>query len=398
MNTWGNNFRITVFGESHGPAVGVVIDGLPAGTLIDADYIAEKMARRAPGRDEFSTSRKEPDKPVILSGVKDGRSTGAPLTAIIENTNTRSQDYDTLLRPSHADWTAFIKYGQYADRSGGGRFSGRLTAPLVFAGAIAQQILQGAGIYIYGRIKSIGDIRDEIDLTKCTLQDENPSSRAKSQEENTSSWAKSQDPAFELDLDRELSKIKSIANKTFPADDSVETDFKKNILEAKQDGDSVGGSIEVVVVGNTAGIGEPFFDSIESTLSGLYFSVPAVKGVEFGRGFEISTLRGSEANDPIRIKDGKLYSAGNNNGGILGGIANGMPIISRVAIKPTASISKKQDMVDAVSMSEVNAEIKGRHDPCIVPRAVPVIEAVTAIGLLDLWYEGVPEAISVAID
>jgi chorismate synthase len=360
MNTWGNNFKITVFGESHGHAVGVVIDGLPAGTLIDADYISAQMARRAPGRDEFSTTRKEPDKPVILSGINDGRTTGAPLTAIIENTNTRSQDYDTLLRPSHADWTSLLKYGEYADRAGGGRFSGRLTAPLVFAGAIAEQILQGAGIYIYGRIKSIGNTSDKIDF--------------------------------------DLSKIKEIASKDFPADDQVSGEFKQSILDAKQDGDSIGGSIEVVVVGNTAGIGEPFFASVESTLAGLYFSVPAVKGVEFGKGFEISKLHGSEANDPIRISDGKLYSTSNNNGGILGGIANGMPIVARVAIKPTASISVKQDMVDAKEMKEVNAEIKGRHDPCIVPRAVPVIEAVTAIGLLDLWYEGIPEAINLAID
>jgi chorismate synthase len=284
----------------------------------------------------------------------------------------------------------------------------------VFAGAIAEQILQGAGIYIYGRIKSIGNTSDEIDLSgdtpqgrrnvpdgsssRAKSQNDNPSSRAKSQNDNPSSWAKSQDPDLDFDLEQKLDKIKEIVSKDFPADDQVSGDFKQSILDAKQDGNSIGGTIEVVVVGNTAGIGEPFFASVESTLAGLYFSVPAVKGVEFGKGFEISKLRGSEAHDPIRISDGKLYSTSNNNGGILGGIANGMPIVARVAIKPTASISVKQDMVDTKDMKEVNAEIKGRHDPCIVPRAVPVIEAVTAIGLLDLWYEGIPEAISLAID
>jgi chorismate synthase len=376
LDTWGKKIRITLFGESHGPEVGVVIEGLPEGTPIDAGLIAMDMARRAPGRDEFSTARKESDEPILLSGVSGGVSTSEPIRCVIKNENQRSGDYDTALRPGHADWTGLIKYGPGVSRAGGGRFSGRLTAPLVFAGAVAKSALAERGIEVFGRIKSIGAIRDGIDFSR----------------------------GRELGMD----ELRAISLKAFPAAGDVEQRFKDAILAAKADGDSVGGVIEVVAFGNLAGLGEPFFDSVESVLSSLYFSVPAVKGVEFGAGFGITELRGSEANDPIRLGDGGIITETNNNGGVLGGIANGMPIIARVAVKPTASIAKEQRTVDPGEcapdgaarggessgdewqrdMKETTIKIRGRHDPCIAPRAVPVIEAVTAIGLLDLYLQG----------
>jgi chorismate synthase len=382
MNTWGNSIRVTIFGESHGPAIGCVIDGISKGLAIDEEFIAGELARRAPGRDEYATARQEADVPSILSGVKDGISTGAPIACIIENTNQRSGDYDSVLRPSHADWTSLLKYGAHADMAGGGRFSGRLTAPLVFAGAICKLALRSKGINIYGRICAIGGERDSIDLAG---------------------------KAANAKIDETEKLLSAIAAKPFPASDNTEQKFKDAILAAKNDDDSVGGGIEVAVFGNTAGLGEPFFGSIESTLSSLYFSVPAVKGVEWGAGIDIANLRGSEANDPLALTPGsvdtpvsaptdtltqtsasittakRIVSTTNNNGGVLGGIANGMPIFARIWIKPTASIAKEQNMISLDGgLSEVRTALRGRHDPCIVPRAVPVIEAVTAIGLLDL--------------
>ncbi|MDR0596356.1 MAG: chorismate synthase [Clostridiales Family XIII bacterium] len=355
MNTWGKIFKVSIFGESHGPAIGAVIDGLPPGLAIDEDYIAKEMARRAPGRDKFSTARKEGDEPRIVSGVKGGVSTGAPIACIIENTNQRSGDYDTPLRPGHADWTGLIKYSTALDRAGGGRFSGRLTAPLVFAGAVAKLVLSGMGIEVFAHIKSIAGVESGMDL----IQDE----------------------------------LRRVSAKAFPASDEAEQGFKDMIIAAKRDGDSVGGTIEVAAFGVPGGIGEPFFESVESTLSSLYFSVPAVKGVEFGKGFAIADLRGSEANDPLMLAGGRIISAKNDNGGVLGGISNGMPIVARVAVKPTSSIAKPQRTVDphdggaeGAHLTETEFTVRGRHDPCIVPRAVPVIEAVTAIGLLDLIY------------
>ncbi|MDR2163845.1 MAG: chorismate synthase [Clostridiales Family XIII bacterium] len=360
MDTWGEKFRITIFGESHGPEVGVVIEGLPEGTRIDHGRIAKELTRRAPGRSKFSTTRNESDEPVILSGIEDGVSTDEPIRCVIRNENQRPGDYGSALRPGHADWTGLLKYGPSISRAGGGRFSGRLTAPLVFAGAIAKSVLAEQGIDIFGRIKSIGKLSDSIDLSAKSSYD--------------------------------TGRLKAISEKEFPADDDMEDPFKEAILAAKADGDSVGGVIESVALGAIAGLGEPFFGSVESTLSTLFFSVPAVKGVEFGKGFTITELRGSEANDPIALDGGKVISETNNNGGILGGIANGMPIIARVAVKPTASIAKDQRTVDpgkggidGDEMKETTIRVHGRHDPSIVPRAVPVIEAVTAIGLLDLY-------------
>ena len=358
MNSWGNNIRLTLFGESHGPAIGITIDGIPAGITLDMDLISNELSRRRPKAQEWSTTRNEADAPEIISGVLEGKTTGGPICCVIYNKDQRSSDYSDLLRPGHADWTAFIKHKGSADMRGGGRFSGRLTAPLVFAGAIAKQILAERGIAIYGRIKAIGREQDDIDLTQICI------------ERNM----------------QEEALIETISRKDFPASDEKEDIFKEYIAKAKADKDSIGGIIEAVCVGVPGGLGEPFFESVESRLSAMLFSVPAVKGVEFGRGFDIATMKGSEANDSIGIKDGSIYSRTNNNGGLLGGITNGMPIVFRVAIKPTASIGIEQDTVDPIKMKETKISINGRHDPCIVPRAVPVIEACAALALLDIIW------------
>jgi len=360
MNTFGTTFCVTLFGESHGSAVGVVVDGVPAGLRLDMTLIERELARRAPGRSEYSTPRMEPDAPEILSGVKDGVATGAPVVCVFRNTDTRPQDYPSSLRPGHADWTALLKYGVHADLRGGGHFSGRLTAGLVFAGAIARQILSQNGVEIFARIKAIGGVSDTIDLTGLT--------------EAQAVWA---EQALEM-----------IADKDFPCADDVDEAFRDTILLAKEEKDSVGGVVEAACFGVPAGTGEPFFDSVESRVAQLLFSVPAVKGVEFGAGFRFSELLGSEANDPLGLEDGKIVSRTNRNGGILGGIANGAPIIVRAAIKPTASIGLPQQTVDMKTLSETTLELTGRHDPCIVPRVVPVVEACLAIAILDLMREG----------
>jgi chorismate synthase len=328
MNSYGKNFRLAIFGESHGPAIGITIDGVPAGFKIDFEKVRADLKRRAPGNSDLTTTRKEADEFEILSGVKDGVATGFPIAITIKNTNTRSSDYDKVLRPSHADWTALLKYGGHADMAGGGHFSGRLTAPLVFAGAIAKQLLREHGTEITAKIVEIEGVSG-----------------------------------------------------------GGEESFKERILAAKENLDSVGGVIEVISKGVPAGLGEPFFGSVESELAALLFSVPAVKGVEFGAGFGITKLRGSEANDELTVENGRIVSKTNNNGGILGGISNGMPIVVRVAVKPTASIGKEQGSVDPDTMEEVRLSTSGRHDPCILPRALPVMEAVVAIGLYDLFAE-----------
>ncbi|MDR1953880.1 MAG: chorismate synthase [Clostridiales Family XIII bacterium] len=359
MNTWGQRIKLSIFGESHGPAVGIVIGGLPAGVKIDDAAVAREMQRRAPGGKAYATARREADAPRVVSGLANGVTTGAPLACVIENTDQRSKDYSRILRPGHADWTAFLKYGGHANMTGGGHFSGRLTAPLVFAGAIAKQLLARRDVRIYGRIKRVGAIDDGIDLT-----DSCPTAAA-----------------------AEEDRLRAIAGKDFPVADDAESLFLDTILSAKRSADSVGGVVEAVAFGVPAGLGEPFFDSVESRLSSLLFSVPAVKGVEFGKGFGAAALKGSESNGSLRIKDGQIYGTTNSNGGILGGITNGMPLIVRVAVKPTASIGQEQDSVDPVTMEEVRFCVKGRHDPCIAPRTVPVIESCAALGLLDLLLE-----------
>lgn len=352
---WGNNIRISIFGESHGNAIGINIDGLPSGFHIDMDKVMVEMARRAPGKSPLSTPRKEGDVPEILSGYFEGKTTGTPLCAIIRNSNTKSKDYSKLkdvMRPGHADYTGNIKYNGFNDYRGGGHFSGRITAPLVFGGAICKQILESHGIKIVSHIKSIGNIEDEsfnpVNINESLIEEL---------------------PKMELPL----------INK------NLDSDMRKEILSAKSEGDSVGGIIECAVLNLDAGIGDPFFDSVESTLAHLLFSVPAVKGVEFGEGFNITKLKGSEANDEFYYDEkGKVKTRSNNNGGILGGITNGMPVIFRVAIKPTASILKKQNTINIDKKINEELNIEGRHDPCIVQRAVPVIESVAAIGMLEL--------------
>lgn len=351
---WGSNIRISIFGESHGNAIGITIDGLPAGFSIDMDKIMMEMARRAPGKSSLSTPRKESDIPEILSGYFEGKTTGTPLCAIIRNSNTKSKDYSKLkdvMRPGHADYTGAVRYKGFNDYRGGGHFSGRITAPLVFAGAICKQILEVKGIIVSAHINSIGKIKD------CSF--------------------------LESDISDEL--LNSFKEKELPLiNTKLEDEMRQEILSARSSGDSIGGTIECAILGVSPGIGDPFFDSVESTLAHLMFSVPAVKGIEFGKGFDISKMRGLEANDEYYLENGNIKTKTNNNGGILGGITNGMPIIFNVAIKPTASIFKEQNTVNIVTMEETTLCIEGRHDPCIVQRALPVIEAVAAIGITEL--------------
>lgn len=352
--TWGNKIKLSIFGESHGKAVGITIDGLSPGIELDINHINKEMERRAPGKSKLSTSRQESDSFEILSGYFNGRTTGTPLCAVIYNSNQHSRDYEktkNLMRPSHGDLTGYIKYEGFNDYRGGGHFSGRLTAPLVFAGAICRQILETKSITIGSHIKSIAKISDDS-FNPILVNDET---------------------------------LKKLSAKDFPLlNEAVESEMKETILRAKEEKDSVGGVIETAAVNLPIGLGDPFFDSVESTLSHLLFSIPGVKGIEFGEGFTISEMKGSEANDQYFVKDDKIRTYTNHNGGILGGITNGMPLIFRVAVKPTASIGKIQNTVDIEKRENAKLEIIGRHDPCIVHRAVPVVEAVTAIALLDL--------------
>ena len=351
--SFGNKIKITIFGQSHSDAIGVVIDGLPAGFKIDTEKTAAFMARRAPGQNDLSTPRKEADSVRILSGVVDNVTCGAPLCAIIENTNTRSGDYDKLRlvpRPSHSDFAAMMKHGGFNDIRGGGNFSGRLTAPLCFAGAVCMQMLEEKGIRVGAHISSIGKVDDERfnAVTVCK------------------------------------NDFESILAKPFPVicDKKGEL-MRKEIYDAKANGDSVGGTIECAIVGMPAGIGEPIFDGIENRISMAVFGIPAVKGIEFGAGFESARMLGSENNDDFTAKDGKISTVTNNHGGILGGISSGMPIVFRCAIKPTPSIGIEQNSVNAETLEDEKLVIGGRHDPCIVPRAVPCVEAAAALVVAD---------------
>lgn len=349
--TWGNKLKITVFGESHSAGIGVVLDGLPAGVKLDLDAVKAEMARRAPNGGEFSTPRKEGDEFEILCGVMDGVTEGTPVCAVIRNTNTKSSDYAQLkdvMRPSHADYGYRVKYASNNDYRGGGASSGRLTAPIVFAGAVAKQLLAAKGIRVLSHILSVADVEDK--KFSITVGDE---------------------------------EINALKGAVLPLlDKSKEEDIKKEIASARADGDSVGGRIECAVVGVKAGLGDPMFDSIESVLSSLLFSVPAVKGVEFGNGFSMTKYRGSEVNDSWYFDEkGEVRTRTNNNGGILGGISTGMPIVFNVAVKPTASVFKEQDTVNMATRENVKLSLKGRHDPCIVVRAIPVIEAAAALAV-----------------
>ena len=342
----GQKLRLSIFGQSHSEAIGMTLDGLPAGIKIDPDELQRFLNRRAPGQNDWSTPRKEEDRPDFLCGIKDGFTCGAPLTAVIHNNNTRPKDYSQLKitpRPGHADYTAEVKYRGFQDYSGGGHFSGRLTAPLCIAGGVVRQELRRHNIAVDARIAAIAGIRDES--------------------------------AFEA----------SVADKAFPVvDDEIGERMRAAIQNAREDGDSVGGVIECVVRGLPVGIGEPMFDGVENQIARLVFAVPAVKGVEFGAGFEAAKLRGSENNDPFLVEDGRIETAANHAGGILGGITNGMPVVFRAAVKPTPSISRAQQSVNLSTMEPQELRVTGRHDPCIVPRAVPVIEAAAALAVYDL--------------
>ena len=356
-STFGKNLTVSLFGESHGAAIGVVIDGLAAGIPLDMAAIRKDLDfRRATGA--ISTARQEGDEFEIVSGFFEGHTTGTPLCLMIRNTSTRSGDYartKDLLRPGHADYTAFVKYGGWQDYRGGGHFSGRITAPLVAAGAICRQILAAHGVMIGTHIAECGGVAD------------------------------APMPADEAALAAALDRLNNTAFAVLDADRGEE--MQQAVLAAKADGDSVGGVLETAVIGMPAGIGEPFFNSVESTLAHLLFSVPAVKGVEFGAGFAFAGMRGSEANDPWRMQDGRLRTVTNNNGGINGGISNGMPIVFRTVIKPTPSIYREQQTVDYAARQDATLQIKGRHDPAIIHRARVVIDAAAAIGLCELFCE-----------
>lgn len=355
-SSWGKSVRISIFGGSHTEAIGVNIEGLPAGERIDIEEVLMKMARRAPGQDRTATTRRESDQPRVLCGLLDGVTTGAPLCAIIENTNQRSKDYSQLKvlpRPGHADYTAEVKFGGHQDVRGGGHFSGRLTAPLVFAGAVAGQILLRRGITVGSHVLKIAGAREDrhfspTDVTKEEL----------------------------LRLGREY----------FPVlDNRAKEDMRRAIEEARLDLDSVGGVVECAVLGLPAGAGDPIFDGVENSIASIVFGIPAVKGVEFGAGFAVADMRGSGCNDSMYMApDGSVRMRTNNAGGILGGIASGMPVIFRAAFKPTPSIAREQDTVDLRAHTDAKLSITGRHDPCVVPRAAPVVEAAACVAALDI--------------
>ncbi|MCR6516417.1 chorismate synthase [Clostridium sp. LY3-2] len=352
---FGKDLKLSLFGESHGVGIGITIDGLPAGFEIDLEEVEFEMARRAPGKSKLQTSRKEGDKVEILSGIFNGKTTGTPICGIIRNKDTRSKDYGKLkdlMRPGHADYTGTIRYSGFNDFRGGGHFSGRITAPLVFAGAICKQILKSKGIEIVSHIKSIGEIEDKsFDYTSIDTK-----------------------------------SLESLKYKELPfLNEDLEKLAEEEIINAKSSLDSVGGVVETAIVNAFAGIGDPFFDSVESTLAHLLFSIPAVKGVEFGEGFNMTKMRGSKANDEIYYdENNEVLTRTNNNGGVLGGITNGMPIVFKTAIKPTASISRKQNTINIGTMENEELVIEGRHDPCIVGRVIPVIESACAICMIEL--------------
>lgn len=354
---FGKLLKISVFGQSHGKAIGVVMDGLPAGEAVDLDELYAFLDRRRPGRDGLSTARRETDLPVFLSGLENGVTCGSPLCAVIENADQHSSDYDALRdtpRPSHADYTAFVKWGGAADMRGGGHFSGRLTAPLCVAGGIAKQILARRGVHVGAHLSEVAGIPDE---------------------------------PFPLRPTAEL--FAAVAAKPFPVlDDEAGARMQAAIREARQAGDSVGGVIECAAVGLPAGLGDPMFDGVENRLAAALFGIPAVKGVEFGAGFAAARMRGSAHNDPFTVEDGRIAATQNNAGGLLGGITTGMPVVVRAAVKPTPSIARPQQSVSLSSLREAELVIRGRHDPCVAHRAVPVVEAVVAAVLLDQLLEG----------
>lgn len=351
-STWGNNIKVSIFGESHGEAIGAVLEGIPAGQKINFDEIICQLNRRKPRNDGFTTSRKETDNFKILSGIFKGHTTGTPICAVFYNEDADFSSYkDLVFRPGHADYTAHVRYKGFEDYRGGGHFSGRLMCPLVFAGSICRQILENKGIFLGSHISSVGNIND-----------------------------RSFDP-----VNVSKASLKNLSQSEFPViDQEAKSIIERKILSIKSQGDSIGGTIECAIVGVPAGLGNPIFDNIESKISSIIFGIPAVKGIEFGRGFDSSKILGSENNDNYVLKEGKISTETNNHGGILGGISSGMPIIFKVAFKPTPSIAKKQITIDAKNNSQKILELTGRHDPCIVLRAAPIVESAAAIAILDI--------------
>lgn len=347
---YGENLRLSIFGQSHGKAVGMVLDGIPAGLSVDFEALREFLNRRAPGQNDWSTPRREEDKPEFLGGILEGFTCGAPIAAAIANTNTRSGDYQNLKdcpRPGHADYTAQIKYGGFQDSAGGGHFSGRLTAPLCVAGGLCKQWLAARGIQIGAHISAIGGVADTPF---------NP-------------------------LAPQLDGVSS----QFPVlDEAAGARMREAIAQAKAKGDSAGGRIECAVTGLPAGLGEPMFGGVENRLAQILFGIPAVKGLWFGDGLHTGDLPGSEYNDDYALEENRVVTATNHNGGILGGITTGMPVLFTVAVKPTPSIARTQQTVRLSRMETTPLAIQGRHDPCILPRAVPVVEAAAAIALFDM--------------
>lgn len=349
--SFGKIFKITIFGESHGYCVGVVVEGCPPGIPIDKSVIQQELNKRKPNQNNLSTNRNEKDRVGILSGVFNDLSTGMPILMIIKNEDVNSANYNYIKhtpRPSHADFTARIKYGGFNDYRGGGIFSGRITAPFVMAGTIAKQILEQKGIKILAHVIQIGKVK-----------------------------------VLNYVSDEEIEK-NILKSKAKCAEPEIDIEFASEIIKAKRNNDSLGGIIECRILGLPVGIGEPLFDSIESIISHGIFSIPSVKGVEFGSGFNCANMRGSEHNDSLVFENGKIISKTNNSGGILGGISNGMPVIFKVAFKPTPSINQTQKTINLETKKNARINLKGRYDPCIVVRAVPIVEAVSAIAILDL--------------
>ncbi|MFH1512794.1 MAG: chorismate synthase [Bacillota bacterium] len=357
MNTYGKHLQITIFGQSHAPAIGVVIDGFPAGFAVDMEALQRFLNRRAPGGAAYGTKRKEADIPEFLSGLKNGKTCGAPIAAVIRNTDAKSSDYEALRdipRPSHADYPAYVRFGGHNDIAGGGQFSGRLTAPLCIVGGLCLQLLKHQGIHIAAHILSIGSVDDlpydpvHVDCA-----------------------------AFSVTVETDPPVI----------DSAIWPRMLQEIETARKDGDSVGGVVECAATGLPAGLGSPMFEGIENIIAAAVFGIPAVKGVSFGSGFEGSRLRGSQNNDAFCMDGDSVKTKTNSHGGILGGLTSGMPLIFRAAFKPTPSIALEQDSVSLSGHRDVKLQVHGRHDPCVVPRAVPCVEAAAAVALCDILLE-----------
>lgn len=348
---YGENLKISIFGQSHGPAIGMTLDGIPAGLPVDEAALQAFLARRAPGGSDLSTPRKEADKVEFLSGIVEGHTCGAPIAAMIANTNTRSRDYANLKdcpRPGHADYTAQVKYRGYQDSAGGGHFSGRLTAPLCIAGGLCKQWLAEKGVDVRAHIYAIAGIQD-----------------------------------------RPFDPISpEMVPEGFPVlSETAGAAMQEKIRAARSEGDSVGGVIECAVTGLPAGLGAPMFGGMESRLASVLYAIPAVKGLEFGDGFSLADMTGSQANDPFTMANGRVVTTTNHAGGILGGITDGMPLVFRLCVKPTPSIALPQQTVSLKTGETVTLSVKGRHDPCIVPRAVPVAEAAAALAIFDAFLD-----------